>query len=222
MELKTDSRGYIGPAQYSNQVGLIHHLVPYEHLSSDPWDELHELQTYLKEMPRTSSTWNFAELPLPTNGIKAAGRLNTLSMLTGSWPMMQTAKNCRWVNPYHPHVVGGEIDWTPITDRYEHWTTMADLGLFSQAEAAARYNVHPITVEREFERNNDSWDARKRMGRQNLANTIVATREWTGRTLADMAGILGTPRTTLSSLVRNNQVIPPPERPCDTRISQKW
>lgn len=211
----------IEPWIYSQQLDCIHELLPYQHLRMDPWDELASIRDYCVTNRERMATFCYREVDgLDPRGING-DRMHLYCHLLGAWAMQKgSQRNYRWVNPRYVHY--DDLEWTPINDRLAHWETLADLGIFSKADAANRYNQTREAVYYAFRRDGMSWSDRRTRGRERLANSIKVATTWTDLSKAQVARVLDCARSTVSEMVSREATVDVPPRPCETQRARNW
>lgn len=211
-----DTSGTIPPKRFSEKHDVLHYMVPYEHFAYDPWDVLHELQSWLERQPGTQATWTWddADTDSPC-GCKP--RWELMSRLLGAWPLNSKNSGATvWVNPYYGQL--DELNWKPDEHKFTHVLEAGALGLFTAEEVGNRWNVGRTTVQGYCQHRSIPWQELRDYGRRRVANTVLVTKGWTGRSVRDCAFALGVPPRTLYDWVYDHATVSEDfERP-----EEKW
>lgn len=210
---------YYSSLQFSARYDCVYYLMPFYHLKYDPWEQLTELREFFERQPETSSTFKFRECTAP---IVASGHRKGryLCRLLGSY-RLRTGRNVPWVNPTYPQFA--ELDWTPEMHKAQFYFQLAIWGKWSRTEAAAYFNEARSNPKQLLKRRGINWAEARDWGRERMANTVLITREWEGRSVADMARALNMSVRTLQRWVNNYATLDEiPTRPREQRYSRKW
>ena len=187
---------HITAGEYSRELGVIHHLMPYPHYASNPWDDLSALQSWLRGQPETMATWMFRDLPDDVGPDNWQNRRSqTYALALGAWRMDINGGYPRYVHPNYQHRT--ELEWTPVGDRWDHIRQVARLGTVEKQALATRFNLTPRSLWNVCDRNGWQWRALQREGQRRLGNTIACTVAWTALTIPACARRLGMPVRTV-------------------------
>lgn len=214
--------GWVSPVRFSASHDLLHYLVPYDHFQVDPWDRLHQLGEFFESLPETASTWAWADTEYFSHAGCCKPRRRLFCTILGAWPLNYGSDRRNLsVNPYYNQL--DRVDWTPDEHKVVHWLRMALVGKWTTRDACGRYNNNSAVVDEMFKARGMTWGGMQQLGRERVANTVLVTREWTGRSVADCARAMDMPARTLRQWVNRYATLDPvPQRPAEQGFGSGW
>lgn len=210
------------PRRWSAKHDVIHHLVPFDHFTTNPWDQLETLQTFLRELPDTASTWRFRDTPGLSAKLNHTERIQVLTDIVGAWPITKEATlGTLWVNPHYPKLE--HVEWVPDEHKMTHWLRTALVGKWTMRELSGRYGQNDSVLYTMFKHRGLTFGEAQAYGRQRLANTVTLTTEWTDMSVRACSRRLDVAHTTLRRWIDKHGTLDPvPERPSESGIGASW
>lgn len=218
-KLYSDVSGYYSSRQFAARYDCVYWLMPYDHLKYDPWEQLIQFREFLERQPDTSSTFKVTECDV---GLITSGQMKgrKLMRLLGCYKLRE-GRNPPWVNPTYP--MFEELEWTPTMDKRQFYFQLAIWGMWSRSEAATYFNDNRSNVHQVLKHRGIEWGEARDWGRERMANTVLLTRAWEGRTIAEQARALGMPTRTLVDWTNKYATLEEiPDRPKGQQYARKW
>jgi hypothetical protein len=216
------SSGQYSPRRWSAKHDVIHELVPFEHFTTNPWDQLETVRDYLRSEPEHSSTWRWQELDELDACPNYRPRRRLFRDILGAWAYR--TKGNAWsvfVNPYYSQL--DAVEWTPDDHRMHHILRNGLLAKWTLSELADRYNLAINNMGTWIGRRGFEWDKIRAYGRVRIANTAKLAYYWTDRTRGEVAELLGISERTIHTWVsRHGTLDPVPQRPSESGIGSGW
>jgi len=212
--------------QWCRYHGVERALVPFSYRRRDTLEEFAAIADAIAQLPRTAATFTMSDLddlsdhdPFPRP--RGAGLVERYLNLLGAWVYGTRSASRRWLNPRYIHGHPFEEGRYTERQRLQLCRRAARLGVLRVEDVAPAVGMQRSGLQKWLEDRSIPWAWWRRRGRVRIARTLQLVREWTDRTMVDVARLFST--VPAQTIVRwpSRYDIPddwePPERP-----GKKW
>ena len=193
---------------WSNEHGIIHHILPMKHRKYNPITLLEIINDGFDSLPETKSTWLYRDVDIPRQRMNGThGGFSHLPHFTGAYRINKSTSHTRWTIPGKPNPVKVYTE----KSRKAYAIDIAKLGLFSLSDVAERFNTVKQAVHGWFD--DGEWSHYRKQGKDRIARTVLTIVEWTDHTIRHICELLPVSRSTFYNWLGYVEDFEPPERP---------